>query len=339
MAIEIVPFHVGLLPAAAELLARRHARDRAAGLLLPARFEEPRTALASVREVWSKRFTSGMAALRDGKLVGYLLGEVRFEMTRGRHVWVHLPGHALAAGEPAALYADLYAAAGPAWLRMGAFDHYVMMPASDAEGLETWFTLSFGKEQAHAVLSLADLALESADVPGVRIRRATEGDRDVFVEEMSAILRRHMAGPPVWGAALPEDMAAIREGFVEMLTDETAHVWIAEELADGRAGRMLGYQLYYPASPADDNLTISINDRTVLLEVAATRPEARGRGIGRALSAAGLADAAAGGYRVCVTDWRTTNIEANRFWSRLGFQPAAYRLTRKVDPRIGWATV
>lgn len=339
MPVEIVPFHVGLLPAAAELLARRHARDRAAGPLLPARFEEPRTALAAVREVWSKPFTSGVAALRDGKLVGYLLGEVRFEMIRGRHVWVHLPGHALAGDEAAALYADLYAAAGPAWLRMGAFDHYVMMPANDAEGLETWFTLSFGKEQAHAVLSLADLTIETVDVPGVRIRRATEGDRDAFVEEMSPILRRHMAGPPVWGAALPEDMMAIREGFVEMLTDETAHIWIAEEFADGRAGRMLGYQLYYPASPADDNLTIPISDRTVLLEVAATRAEARGRGIGRALTAAGLADAAAGGYRVCVTDWRTTNIEANRFWPRLGFQYAAYRLTRKVDPRIGWATL
>ena len=65
MSMDIVPFHVGLLPAAAELLARRHVRDRAAMPLLPARFEQPKMALAAVREVWNKPYTSGVAALRD----------------------------------------------------------------------------------------------------------------------------------------------------------------------------------------------------------------------------------------------------------------------------------
>lgn len=339
MSLEIVPFHVGLLPAAADLLACRHARDRATVPLLPSRFEDARTAVAAVREVWSRPFTTGMAALQEGHLIGYLLGEGRFETIRGRHVWVHLAGHALAADAPGDLFARLYAAAGPGWLRMGAFDHYVMMPATDRDGLDAWFTLGFGKEQAHAVLSLAGDLPEVVTVPGVRIRRANEDDRDAFVEEMSPIMRRHLAGPPVWAAALPEDMVAIREGFAEMLTDDTAHVWLAEEEGSNGPGRLMGYQLYYPASPADDNLTISINDRTVLLQLAATQPQARGRGIGRALTAAGLADAARGGYRVCVTDWRTTNVEANRFWQRFGFQEAVYRLTRKVDPRVAWATL
>ncbi len=338
MSIDIVPFHVGLLPAAAELLARRHARDRAATPLLPARFEQPKMALAAVREVWSKPYTSGVAALRDGRLAGYLVGEARFDTLRGRHVWMHLPGYALAEGEPVALYADLYAAAGPEWLRLGAFDHYVMAPAGDRDALTLWFGLSFGQEQAHGILSLAGPPPEPMTIPGVTIRRATAADRDTFVDEMSPILRRHMAGPPVWGVALPENVAPIREGFAEMLADEAARVWIAE--ADGQAetGRLLGYQLYYPAPPADDNLMVSLTERTTLIEVAATRPDARGRGIGRALSAAGMADAAAAGFHLCIADWRTTNVEAARFWPRLGFRPAAYRLVRKIDPRIAWAT-
>jgi len=339
MSTEIVPFHVGMLPAAAELLSRRHARDRAMMPLLPARFEQPRMAQAAVREVWSKPHTSGMAAFRDGRLAGYLLGQAKFETHRGRHVWIPLPGYALGEGEPAALYAELYAAAGPVWLRLGAFDHYVMMPAEDREGLDAWFTLSFGKEQAHAIMSLTGPLPERVAVSGVVIRRATEADRDAFVGNMSPILRRHMTGPPVWAAALPENVGPMREGFAEMLTDESARAWIAEIEGNGDdPDRMLGYVLLYPASPSDDNLTVSVSERTVLLEVAATRPEARGRGIGRALAAAGLADAAALGYRVCITDWRTTNIEANRFWPRLGFHPAVYRLVRKVDSRITWAT-
>lgn len=339
MSTEIVPFHVGMLPAAAELLSRRHARDRAMMPLLPARFEQPRMAQAAVREVWSTPHTSGVAAWRDGRLVGYLLGQAKFETHRGRHVWIPLPGYALGEGEPADLYAELYAAAGPEWLRLGAFDHYLMMPAEDRDGLNAWFSLSFGKEQAHAILSLTGPLPERPAVPGVVIRRAGEADRDAFVGDMSPILRRHMAGPPVWAASLPERVEPMREGFVEMLTDESARVWIAEAEGNGDdSGRMLGYVLLYPASPSDDNLTVSVSERTVLLEVAAIRPEARGRGIGQALAVAGLADAAALGYRVCITDWRTPNIEANRFWPKLGFRPAVYRLARKVDPRIMWAT-
>jgi GNAT superfamily N-acetyltransferase len=339
MRVEIVPFHVGFLPAAAELLSRRHARDRSMMPLLPARFEEPKMSQAAVREVWNKPHTSGVAAFRDGRMAGFLLGQAKFETHRDRHVWIPLPGYALDEGEPADLYADLYAAIGPEWLRLGAFDHYVMMPAEDREGLDAWFTLSFGKEQAHAILSLADPLPERVEVPGVVIRLATGADREAFVDNMSPIVRRHLSGPPVWGAMLPENVEPMREGFAEMLTDESARTWIAEAEGDpDDPDRVLGYQLYYPASPADDNLTVSISERTVLLEVAATRADARGRGIGRALTAAGLADAAAAGYKVCIADWRTTNIEANRFWPQIGFRPAVYRLVRKVDPRITWAT-
>jgi len=341
MSLELVAFHEGHLPAAAELLARRHARDRLAMPLLPARFETARSAMAAVREVWHKPWTTGAAALRDGRLVGYLLGEARFDVLRGRHVWAHLPGHALAEDAPPALYADLYAAAGPAWLRLGAFDHYVMMPAADAGGLDAWYGLSFGREQAHAMRSLAAPLPEPVGVSGVRIRPATPDDQDVMVEELSPVLRDHMAGPPVWAVNLPEYIRSIREGFAEMLTDDHAAVWLAEEDVPGSrvapGSRVLGYQAYHSATPSDDDLTISLSDRTTVLKVAATRPEARGRGIGRALTRAGLAGAAAAGYAVCVIDWRTTNIEAARFWPRLGFQPAVYRLARKVDPRIAWA--
>jgi ribosomal protein S18 acetylase RimI-like enzyme len=219
-----------------------------------------------------------------------------------------------------------------------------MAPAGDRAGLEAWFALSFGQEQCHALRPLGEEASEGVGDPlpggppeGVRVRRATAGDRDAMVEEMAPLLRDHLAGPPIWGAALPEHLRPMREGFAEMLTDDTVHVWLAEHTgpAGGGTGRVLGYQAYYPASPSDDNLLIP--ERAVLLEVAATRPEARGRGVGRALTRAGLADAAAGGYTVCIADWRTTNLEAQRFWPRLGFRPAVYRLTRQVDSRIAWA--
>lgn len=343
MNIEIVPFSMSSLPAAAELLAARHARDRAFLPLLPGRFEQPRTAVSAVREVWGKPAGSGVAAYHDGRLLGYLFGEIRAESRRGRHVWVHLPGHALAADAPADLYADLYAAAAPRWLEWGAFDHYVLMPAGDAGGLAVWHSLSFGQEMAHAMRSLVEPPPAADPVPGVVIRRATPDDRNAFVEQMSPVLARHWGQPPLWSVFLPEDTPLMTEGFAELLTDENTFVWLAEREADGTAGngdgddRIVGYQVYRPAMPSDDSLTIPMTDRAIALDIGATRPEWRNRGIARALTAAGMAAAAAAGYRVCVADWRTTNLEAQRFWPRMGFLPAACRLVRKIDPRISWA--
>jgi hypothetical protein len=50
-----------------------------------------------------------------------------------------------------------------------------------------------------------------------------------------------------------------------------------------------------------------------------------------------LAQAARAGFRYCETDWRSANLLASRFWPRQGFRPVAYRLARRIDPRIAWA--
>ena len=43
------------------------------------------------------------------------------------------------------------------------------------------------------------------------------------------------------------------------------------------------------------------------------------------------------GYRYCITDWRSTNLQASRFWPRFGFRPVGYRLVRRIDGRIAVA--
>ena len=68
-----------------------------------------------------------------------------------------------------------------------------------------------------------------------------------------------------------------------------------------------------------------------------TREEARGRGIGRALTRHGLAHARAEGYAGCLTDWHVPNLLSSRFWPPRGFRPVVYRLARRIDPQIAWA--
>ena len=73
------------------------------------------------------------------------------------------------------------------------------------------------------------------------------------------------------------------------------------------------------------------------LSVAMARPEARRRGLARALLATGFAAARDAGATHCIADWRTAALPTHRAWTALGFQPTHYRLHRHVDERIARA--
>ena len=72
------------------------------------------------------------------------------------------------------------------------------------------------------------------------------------------------------------------------------------------------------------------------LSVAATKPEARGRGLSTLLSGHGLQHAHESGFEVCYTNWISPNLLASRHWPRYGFQDVAYRLAKRIDPQIAW---
>lgn len=323
-------FDESLLEPAADLLAARHARDVVHQPLLPRRFNDPAVARTALATLWLHEHTSGVAAWQNGRLAGYLVGEIKIDTFRGRSVWLQLPGQALAEDQPAELLADLYAEAAPQWLRWGAFSHYVMIPAADEAGQAVWFSLSFGQEQAVALRALQGPLPTKPDLPGLEVRLVTRSDEKQLVEEMAPLLSSHMSESPVWGVALPEYDRVRRAGYSEMLADEDVYIWGAFE-----QGHMLAYQIYLPVTQSDEDMIVP--KQCCLLELAATRPEARGRGIGQALLARGLAHARQKGDTTCLLDWRTTNREARRFWLDMGFQPVAYRLVRQVDSRIAWA--
>jgi ribosomal protein S18 acetylase RimI-like enzyme len=328
---ELRPFDENMISSAGRLLAQRHRRNRALMPVLPARFEDPEVSAEAVATTWKRGFSSGCAAFDGEAMVAYLFGECVVDAQRGRHVWMHLPGHALADGLDAELYRDLYAAAGSGWLERGHFDHYVMAPAGDRDAVEAFFALSFGKEQAHAICDLNSLqpSLQPASSGAWAIRQAIKADRDLLAEAAGWIPQR-LAGAPVWGAMLPERLGDRRQQYAAIVDDDTATVWLAEE-----DGRLVGIAVYFSEEPVADDLQIGEDCAT--FAVGATRPGERGRGIATALTHHGLADLRAHGFRTCLTDWRVANLEASRLWPRFGFETAVYRLVRRVDPRIAWA--
>ena len=103
-----------------------------------------------------------------------------------------------------------------------------------------------------------------------------------------------------------------------------------------RDGQIVSYQFYIPITTRPQIGELTIPEHCSYLAFAVTREEEQGRGVGRILTAHGIAEEHATGFTHCITDWRATNLLSSRFWPRQGFRPVAYRLSRRLDERILW---
>lgn len=329
MKTEILPFTSEMVPAAANLLSQRNKRNRQQFPLLPARFEDPQVASRAIEALWQEKFRGGYAAFCNGTMMAYLIGETTTNPW-GRAGYVYLPGYGIADGESPRLLQDLYAMLGDDWVRKGCFNHYAYISALDADVIAALFDLGFGKERVDALLDLRSLTIPDVKQPsGVTIRKAGPGDNE-YLGSLSNIIFRALAKPPYWHPTLPEDWEELREGWSELADDKEWTVWLA--LENDRALGMIGF---CPEPEKDTQMLVP--PRAVYLSVAATKPDARGRGINTSLTWLGLAQAQKDGYEICYTNWISPNFLASRFWPRFGFQDAAYRLAKKVSPMIAWA--
>jgi ribosomal protein S18 acetylase RimI-like enzyme len=330
MSIDIVPFQDDLIADAAELLAQRHARDRQLLPDLPPRFADLAGARLAIDAIWQRSHACGVAAVDAGRLLGYLIGEMVFDPVWGRQGWVHLPGYALAADQPADRFHELYAALGAHWVAHGCFEHFALVTAPDGPSVDAWFRLSFGLQQIYALLDPQRRALTPPSLPaGITIRQAVTDDRATLAD-LSALIWRHQVRAPIWAIHVPETEVETRASWAELVDDPTYTVWLAED-----RNQVVGVQIYSPAEDADD--AMHIPEACTVLHVGGTRAEARGRGIMTALTWHGLTQARERGYRSCAIDWRSTNVQAARAWTRQGFRPTTYRLVRRIDARIAWA--
>jgi ribosomal protein S18 acetylase RimI-like enzyme len=336
MKTEYLPFTESMITDAGKLLAKRHAHNRKSLPLLPARFEDLQVATKAVVTLWQKKLKNGYAAFCDGQMVAYLIGEYTTQPW-GRSGYVYLPGYALADNEDPAVMQDLYAMLGDDWVKKGNFNHYLYISVADKNILDALFDLGFGKERVDALMSFG--ALEIPDVEeleGVTIRKAGKGD-NAYLGSLSNVIFRALAKTPYWHPTVPEDWDELYEGWAELADDKEWTVWLAldKDKQSSPADEALGTVGFTAQNESETDMLAS--PRTAYLSVAATKPQARGRGISTALTLYGLKEARNDGYEICYTNWISPNLLASRFWPRFGFKDVAYRVAKKVSPMIAWA--
>jgi ribosomal protein S18 acetylase RimI-like enzyme len=309
------------LEAAAELLAARHRAHRRAEPLLSQRFQDPGACLPELRNAWGPG-ASGAAAVRDGRLVGYLLGAPKENPVWGPNVWVENAGQALAHDLEGEVMRDLYGLAAGGWVEAGHTAHYVLVPAHDERLARAWFRLGFGQQHAHALRP--PLTGPPPTAPGLQVRPARRDDIPVLAR-LDRELPLHQDRSPVFSAGslptLEESTAEWEEDIDD--PDFTSFVAVHD-------GRVVGSAVGCSATKSGGNAGLIRPDHAGYLAFAAVLPEARGRGAGRLLGETVLHWAGEAGYEVVVTDWRVTNLLSSRAWPAIGFRETFLRLHRVV---------
>jgi ribosomal protein S18 acetylase RimI-like enzyme len=316
---EIRPFADGDLDAAAALLAERHKRHREQEPLLSARYEDPAAARDEIEKLWRAEGASGAVGVRGGRVVAYVVGAPRDEDVWGPNVWVGSAGHA---AETAEDVRDVYAAATARWVEEGRMRQYVLVPASDGGLVDAWFRLSFGQQQCQGMQEPVEA--EPAVPAGFEIRPPDLADVEQLIE-LDLALPRHQQLPPVFGDSRIPSREEARAEWESTLAGDDEHILIGY-----RDGRPLACWSMTDFGHSRHSEGVMQLERAAYLAFAVTLPEARGSGIGVALTDASLAWAAREGYPAVVTDWRVTNLLASRFWPARGFRPTFLRLYRSI---------
>ncbi len=318
--LEIHPFGPDFLDDAANLLARRHATQRTFEPSMPAEFERPSVARVAIEELMADD-SSGAVATRGDVTVGYLLGTPRADPTWGPNVWVELAGHA--SDEPEVVR-DLYALAAARWVDEERTSHYAIVPASDAATIDAWFRVGFGQQHVHAVREVPQsVALRSPD--GVVVRLATRDDIDALAL-LDGLLPAHQAKSPCFTAGKGVwTLEGARAEWTEGFDDGDDGAFVAE-----LDGRIVGAAFGCPADHSSAHSGLARPHGAALLAFVVVEPEARGAGIGQALSQAILGWSRSKDCDAVVTDWRMTNLLSSRAWPRAGYRPTFFRLFRSI---------
>jgi ribosomal protein S18 acetylase RimI-like enzyme len=308
--LEIHPFADDYLDSADGLLAERQRRHRAAEPLV----DDAMDFRAEVESLWQGDEASGAVGIRDGKVVGYVLG-IQKDARWGPNVWVDPAGHAADEAED---LRDLYAAAAARWVDEGRTRHYVVAPATDASLLDAWYRLSFGRQHALGVCEIPDVDWP----PGVRLAEAR--DLDAIVD-IAPVLPDHQDQSPVFGVVPRDTEEDLRQEISEDLQNPDIANFVAEV-----DGRVVGNLVIAPTEVSSTHAGPARIPGAAFLAYAATTPEVRGLGTGVAMTNAGFAWARERGYETMVTDWRETNLLSSRFWPKRGFRRMFLRLYRSI---------
>ena len=314
---QVVALHDGHLAGAAELFTAGYRAARLRVPLLPARHEDAEAIALKLRQLAEGQ--PGVAAIRDGLVVGYLLGQVMPDFRGRRSIYVPEWAHGADGPDRSHIYREMYAALSPKWIDDGCCTHLITVLADQQDVLDAFFWLGFGMI---CVDAMRDLRPVNGRLAQIEIRRAGSADSNAVLEFAGGI-QRHMAEAPMF---IP-------------LTDPVDMETIDKRLADPAQAIFLAFRdnepvAYIHIQPASTSAAYVILDaKTASIRGAFARESYRGKGITTVLLSRAIKWARSAGYERCSVDFESQNIPGHRFWQK-HFQPVCYSVIRHIDERM-----
>ncbi len=334
--IAIQPFGQADIPAAAHLLAARHAANRRRLPFLSARLEEPAVCEAEIAALFRRKRAGGAVAKRNREVAGFLFGEqMLFAPHQHPYQYIHphsiempVQGHAVAPGEDQqTIYRALYGFLAERWVGDGFFAHRLYIVPGDAELQEAWVALGFGR---HTTCATRDTAAPVTVRPpaGVEIHQAGREDLDVVLSLAHTLGLHHVNAPMFW--PMLQTVEPANHDFHARALDAGVEPYFVAY----REGRPVGMQTFL--RPGFTPPTID-HETDVYLYEGVVEPDVRSGGVGRALLAHAMAWARGLGYRTCTLHFASNNPSGAPFWLGQGFVPVEHSMDRIIDGRIAWA--
>ena len=315
--LQVTPLKEQHLEEAAGLVSHRYRRLCEQVPHLPHRYAEVNNLLPLLHNILNASGI-GVAAVRGGRLIGFLTGW-QMESFRGKRS-TYSPEWANAADleDSQRIYEEMYSQLADVWVADNYVAHYISLFPNDVNALRAWHWMNFGMFAVDAIRGLDPIQGHDADV---HIRRAELQDLGQ-VMELHEALWQYMQGTPVFHLTEKRD----RSYYEEWLQNPDKVVWLACWNEEPVAFMRLG--------PADDDVcTIIYEKKTTSIYAAFTEEKVRGRGIATALLDHALMSARVSGYERCAVSFEPMNLIGARFWLKT-FKPVCDSVVRYIDDRL-----
>jgi GNAT superfamily N-acetyltransferase len=301
---------------AGALIAGEHAVARRGRPELPASFDHADACSAVLQRLLDDGH-HGVVATHQGRPVAVMTAIVREGPAVGRYARLPAEGFAVdpQLADPTTVLAIVYGQLAQPLIAAGVSRHYLLHAALPRLS-EAVANLGFGRDGVYGVQQITPRPVHDH----VAVRIADADDLDVAAR-LALVEIQHRAAPPMFGppyAPPLDDLLAEQRA----LRDNGAVHLIAA--VDGADVGLLTIELSTPVPrlcPA----------RQPYIGPTVTLPEARRRGVGRALVDAALNWTHQHGYQWISVDFEAANPMSRPFWLEAGFQPTGYGVLRLID--------
>lgn len=298
-------------------MAAQNAATRQSRPELPASYDSAGVCTAALQRLLDGG-CRGIVATSQESPMAVMTAAVREVSVVGPYSRLAAEGFAVDPGisDPTTVLAVVYAELAADLVACGVLRHYLLHVAQPPL-YEALSNLGFGRESVYAV----QRAGPRPGHPDVGVRVAGPGDFGA-IARLASVEIQHRAAPPMfWPKSNPslDDLASEHRAL-----HESGAVHLIASL-DGRDAGLLTIEFTSPeprlCTPGQPYIGPT-----------ATAPEARRRGVGRALADAALAWASDQGYEWVGVDFAAANPLSRPFWLDAGFQPTGFGLLRHIDP-------